>query len=134
MVCVLPSGRPIVYRNVAWEEVENRWGGTSHSVTFESNRGGFRVPTYGGKLTENVVQAVCRDLLADAMTRIEAGEAGLDVRVVLHVHDELVVEVPSKGAKRALRAVERVMRDGPSWAAGFPLGVDGAVAKRYTKP
>lgn len=133
MACILPSGRPIIYRNVQWEEVDNRWGGRSYAITFESNRGGFRVPTYGGKLTENVVQAVCRDLLADAMVRIEQGEAG-DVETRLHVHDELVLTTPKRIAKRSLRLVKGIMCDGPAWAEGFPLGVDGIVDRRYTKP
>jgi len=134
MICVLPSGRRVQYRNIDWEKVDDRWGGRTNSITFESNRGGFRVPTYGGKLTENVVQAVSRDLLGDAMVRIGNGEAGKRVRIVLHVHDELVVEVAKREAEESLAKIEAIMRDGPAWAKGFPIDVDGAVGKRYTKP
>ncbi len=77
-------------------------------------------------LAENIVQAVCRDLLADALVRLEA--AGLPV--VLHVHDEIVCEVDTP---EQLEEMKEVMRQAPKWAEGLPLEVEGYVATRYRK-
>jgi DNA polymerase len=85
--------------------------------------------TYGGKLTENIVQAICRDLLARSL--IECERRGLCV--VLHVHDEIVVEIPAGYAKTALRELAIVMSTPPDWAEGFPIEVEGYVAERYVK-
>ena len=80
----------------------------------------MRLETYGPKLTENVVQAVARDLLAHGMTQISA--AGY--QIVLHVHDEIVAEVPAGGG--SIEEFERLMSTMPSWAAG---GLTAAMAK-----
>lgn len=84
---------------------------------------------YGGKIAENVIQAMCRDLLADAMVRAE--RAGLPV--VLHVHDELVCEAPERAAREASELLHAIMTDLPEWAQGFPIGAAGHVGRRYRK-
>lgn len=89
------------------------------------------VTDYGPVIAHNCVQAACRDLVADAVVRIEEGEAGEDVRVVLHVHDEVVVE---SGTEEGAGRVKHVMETPPPWAAGFPIECDATVAERYTKP
>ena len=87
LVCALDSGRRIVYRDARVEEIATQWGATKSALTYAHRSG--RVSTYGGKLVENLTQAVCRDLLADALVRLErAGK-----RPVLHVHNEVVCEV-----------------------------------------
>jgi DNA polymerase len=124
------SARFMVYRDARVEERPTRWGGPKHTLTYAHHKG--RVPTYGGKLAENVVQAVCRDLLADALVRLERH----GFQSVLHVHDEVVCEVvaASEGAAEQQREViESIMRTPPPWAAGLPLDVEGYVAKRYRK-
>jgi DNA polymerase len=84
---------------------------------------------YGGKIVENVIQAMCRDLLADAMVRCE--RAGLPI--VLHVHDELVCEAPGAG-RDAYAALHEIMTTLPEWAEGFPIKADGyGGARRYRK-
>lgn len=84
--------------------------------------------TYGGKLSENVTQALCRDLLANALVTVE--EAGWPV--VLHVHDECVCEVPNT-PDYTLAELGSMMCDLPVWAAGFPLAYSGDEVMRYAK-
>ena len=80
-------------------------------------------------LTENIVQALCRDLLVAAM--LECEKQGLPV--VLHVHDEIVIEVPAGEADGALRKLVTNMSTPPPWATGFPVEVEGFASKRYSK-
>ena len=84
--------------------------------------------TYGGKLAENVTQALCRDLLAYALVTVE--DAGWPI--ILHVHDEIVTEVPNS-PEYTVAELERMMCDLPAWAAGFPLAAEGAELMRYAK-
>ncbi|EKN6501306.1 DNA polymerase [Salmonella enterica] len=84
--------------------------------------------TYGGKLAENITQALCRDLLAYALVNVDA--AGWPI--ILHVHDEIVTEVPNK-PEYSVAKLEEMMCTLPSWAAGFPLAAEGAELMRYAK-
>lgn len=84
-----------------------------------------RIWTYGGKLVENVVQAVARDVLADAMPRAEAS----GYEIVLTVHDEIVTETTT-GTAEGLSAI---MSTNPPWAEGLPLSAAGFSALRYGK-
>lgn len=117
VACFLPSGRPIVYNDASAGE---------DSLSYVGSRG--REHTYGGKLVENAVQATCRDLLAHAMLAIDARAP-----VVLHVHDEVVVEVREADADAAARALRDAMLDAPAWAAGFPIDASGWIGRRYRK-
>ncbi len=123
VLCHLPSGRPLVYRDVRLER-HTKWGREQDLFTYEHR--GQRVQTYGGKLTENVTQAVCRDLLADALVRVDrAGH-----RIVLHVHDEIVVELAEASRLDDIRAL---MCAAPPWAEGLPLKAVGYTSSRYRK-
>jgi len=85
-----------------------------------------RVETYGARLVENVVQAVCRDLMAGALVELERR----GVPVVLHVHDEIVAEVDGE---EGLAEVIQVMETLPEWARGMPLKAEGHLSDRYGK-
>ena len=119
----LPSGRSLWYQGVALEQTNM---GTQ--IGFDDYRNGRkkRTTTYGGRLTENIVQAVSRDILAHALSNLEA--AGLSV--VLHIHDEAVVEAP---AGTDLQKVIDAMESVPSWAAGLPVKAEGYSCSYYQK-
>jgi DNA polymerase bacteriophage-type len=126
----LPSGRCLTYANPKYERVDTpfglRWGLTFEGVNSVTHRW-ERQQLYGGKLTENAVQAICRDLLATAMLRLD--EAGYPI--VLHIHDEVVAEVPEGAGD--VREFERLMCEVPDWAQGFPMKTEGWRATRYRK-
>lgn len=126
VVCTLPSHRRLIYREAHIEIVRAPWGGTREGITYLHAATRTRVSTYGGKLTENITQAVCRDLQADAMVQLE--RAGLPV--VLHVHDEIVCESASAPD---LERVEAIAQSPPPWASGLPVAVTGFVTQRYRK-
>lgn len=127
MTIQLPSGRKLFYAQPSIGT--NRWGGPSilYWGVNQTTRKWEQTETYGGKLTENVVQALARDCLAIAIERLEA--AGYPV--VFHVHDEVVIEVPSE--KADLDAVCRIMGQPVPWAPGLPLKAEGWIGKYYKK-
>lgn len=129
MTISLPSGRKLYYVEPAVGE--NRWGGPS--ITYmgvnDKNKWG-RIETYGGKLVENVVQAIARDCLAQAIEHLEA--AGLPV--VFHIHDEVVIDTASFDTNDAmLDKVVKIMSTPIPWAEGLPLGADGWVGAFFKK-
>lgn len=129
MTISLPSGRKLYYVEPAVGE--NRWGGPS--ITYmgvnDKNKWG-RIETYGGKLVENVVQAIARDCLAQAIEHLEA--AGLPV--VFHIHDEVVIDTAEFDTNDAmLDKVVKIMSTPIPWAEGLPLGADGWVGAFFKK-
>lgn len=129
MTVSLPSGRKLYYVEPAVGE--NRWGGPS--ITYmgvnDKNKWG-RIETYGGKLVENVVQAIARDCLAQAIEHLEA--AGLPV--VFHIHDEVVIDTAAFDTNDAmLDKVVKIMSTPIPWAEGLPLGADGWVGAFFKK-
>ena len=134
LYCTLLSGRNLTYHHPRLRPSERRNG--THSISFEgwnSNPkygapGWVRMDTYSGKLTENVVQAVARDILAHAIVTLESK----GYPVVLHVHDEIVSEVPQGFG--SVGEFERLMSGMPSWAIDWPLKASGGWrARRYGK-
>lgn len=85
------------------------------------------IPTYGGKLVENVVQAISRDCLAESLVRLTT--AGY--QSVMHIHDEVVLDVPADLAD--LDTVTAIMGVPISWAPGLPLKAAGFIADYYQK-
>ena len=123
---VLPSGRRLAYIKPKLQS--NRFG--RMAVTFEglgANNKWVRQETYSGKITENLTQATARDLLAEAMKRLEI--MGLDI--VGHVHDEVILEVP-KGSI-TVDEVCSIMNQNPVWAEGLPLSSAGYTGNYYFK-
>ena len=122
----LPSGRRLAY--VKPKLQPNRFGRLS--ITYEGlgqNNKWSRIETYSGKLVENITQATARDLLAEAMWRIE--NAGLDI--VGHVHDEVILEVPENGV--TVENVCQIMNQNPKWADGICLSSAGYSGLYYFK-
>lgn len=120
----LPSGRSLHYRRMRLDPND----GLIYNVSGKG-AGQVVVKTYGGRLTENVVQAVARDLLANALV----GLTKTHWPVIAHIHDEVVVEVPRSMADRAYEAIREIMCDTPEWADGLPLNADGYVCESYRK-
>jgi DNA polymerase len=88
-----------------------------------------RVSTFGGKLMQNMMEAICRDLLVDAMLELDR----LRHPIVLHVHDEIVIETLAAGAEKSREVMENVMRSTPAWATGFPVYAKCKIMQRYGK-
>lgn len=136
----LPSGRPIIYNETrivdcpSYDEEHDRWT-RRRGPAFLGNEPKKHCKvcglehTYGGKLVENIVQAGCRCLLADALVRSE--RAGL--APVLDVHDEIVGQVPRGAGREGYEYMHEIMTTLPAWAAGFPVGAAGHWGKRYRK-
>ena len=125
MFIVLPSGRKLVY--VKPKIGVNRYG--SESVTYEGvgeQRKWLRLESYGPKFVENIIQATARDILVEAMRRLEA--AGYPI--VMHVHDEAVIEAP---VDTSLDDICAIMGQTLAWAEGLLLRADGYVCDFYQK-
>lgn len=133
---LLPSGRTLIYRGI--RATQDRWG--RPSVAFWDTRRGIAVETFGGRLTENLVQAVARDCLASAMVRLD--HAGFEI--VAHVHDEVLIKGPaewwdpaagrpSAAGVEAFRKVRGIMSSDLPWAPGLHLRAAGGVVDRYRK-
>lgn len=120
----LPSGRALHYRRMR----HNDEGNLCYNVSGKG-AGQVVVKTYGGRLVENIVQAVARDLLANALVNLE--DDGW--RTVAHIHDEVVVEVPRDSAKEMYDTIRHAMCDMPGWADGLPLNADGYICDSYRK-
>ena len=91
------------------------------------------IETYGGKLTENITQAVARDCLADVLLRwAREGEEAI-AQPVMHIHDEVVMETAEQDADEALSRLQSYFAQSPSWADGLPLRGAGYITKYYRK-
>ena len=122
----LPSGRKLSY--VKPRMAVNRFG--RDGLTYEGiseNKKWSRIETYGPKLVENIVQGTARDLLAEAMLRVE--KKGYPI--VMHCHDEIIAEVPEGSG--SVDEMCEIMAVQPKWAAGLPLRADGYSCSFYQK-
>ncbi len=121
----LPSGRRLAY--VKPRMGVNRYG--AESVTYEGvgeQKKWLRLESYGPKFVENIIQATARDILAEAMQRLD--EAGY--RIVMHIHDEVVIEAPDP---TSLAEICEIMGRTPPWAGGLLLRADGYECDFYKK-
>lgn len=111
----LPSGRILYYRHakVDGKQIKYHWG-----------------HLWGGSLTENIVQAIARDIMAESILRLEYE----GYKIVLHVHDELVILVPEKQATEFIGdCIIDTMCENPDWASGLPIDAEGDFSERYKK-
>jgi DNA polymerase len=136
LYCRLPSGRFLTYHRPRLSSARDKLNrGPAYQITFEgynSNSvkgpvGWFRMETYGGRLFENVNQAVATDIQSFALKNVEA--AGYPL--VMHTHDEGVAEVPE--GTGSVEEMERIMAIRPEWAAWWPIRAAGWRHKRYQK-
>ena len=143
--CQLPSGRLLCYPYPEIRTVMTPWGAEREALTFmtvvdpsrkikgipDANSAGSwkRVSTHGGTWAENITQAVARDLLGEAMMRLDT--AGFDTS--MHCHDEAVIEVPEDSPEETITEVQNIVTELPTWAAGLPLAAEGWRGKRYRK-
>ena len=119
----LPSGRYLSYRNAKIEDGRITFEGVNQfSKKWE------RIETYGGKLVENIVQAVARDVFMTGMV----GAEKLGYEVCIRVHDELITEVPDTD-DYSVEQLAWAMATNPSWAVGLPLAAAGFETYRYKK-
>ena len=142
--CQLPSKRVLCYPYPEIREVTTPWGEDRDALTYmtvvsnvkakilpdPSASGTWkRISTYGGSLAENVTQAVARDILAEAMLRLDQQGA----KIVAHVHDEAVIEIAHDAPEDAVKQIETMFAAAPSWAIGLPLAAEGWRGPRYRK-
>lgn len=125
--------RKLIYRNARLEDDETAFHDSKTSVVYDgvqqwSKRWG-PVRTYGGKIAENITQAVARDVMAEAILKLDV--LGVDLR--LTVHDEIIALAEGAKAASTLALMLEVMRTPPSWASGLPTGAEGWHGRRYRK-
>jgi DNA polymerase len=122
VILTLPNGRELKYHTVqvkpddygesirVWNDQEKTW-----------------VHIWGGYLTENIVQAISRDILWDAIERLEKQGH----HTALHVHDELIIVTPKGTGEKVLKLAEKALSTNPTWALECPLAAEGVVSERY---
>lgn len=134
MTIQLPSGRKLFYYGPKFKD--KKIGRSAmptrvlcyQGVVQETKQWG-EIDTYGGKLTENIVQAISRDLLGNSMLNLEAN----DYHPVCHIHDEVLCEVPEENAQAYYEEMASIMGTPPEWASDLPLRADGYTTPFYLK-
>lgn len=137
MTIEIPSGRKLFYPSARMgrrtiEGVNGSFEVEDISYMGQDQTSGkwVKLNTYGGKLTENVVQAIARDLLANAILKV----FDLGLNIVLHVHDEIAAEIPKdRNEEKTLQLMSDAMCSAPSWAKGIPLRAAGYITEYYKK-
>lgn len=125
----LPSGRKLFYQKASL--TLNKWGKQSiqyKGLDQNTKKWGW-IDSYGGKFIENIIQAIARDLLANSMLKVN--REGLPI--VMHVHDEIAVEIPVEDSFRTLEKMCNIMGEPVDWAPGLKLTADGYLTKFYKK-
>ncbi|AYO30230.1 hypothetical protein D2962_06000 [Biomaibacter acetigenes] len=127
LTITLPSGRKLFYVKPFIAQNDRGQDALYYHGINQTSKKWETVSTYGGKLVENITQAVARDCLAESLMRLTA--AGY--KIVFHVHDEVVLDVPEE--KADLDKVCEIMGQPIPWAPGLPLKADGFITKFYKK-
>ena len=122
----LPSGRVINYGVLTTTPDSGRL----HFIAGIPRHGKvLPVRLWGGLVAENASQALARDIFSDMMLRVE--EAGY--KIVMHVHDEMVIEAREEDAEDTLKEVTRIMSEPPAWIPDIPVSAEGSILTRYEK-
>ena len=137
MTIELPSGRKLFYpsarlgsRTIQGANGDFDVQDISYFGQDQTTGKWVKLHTYGGKLTENIVQAISRDLLANAIFKV----FDLGYNIVLHVHDEIAAEIPKDGKEETvLQQMIDAMCTAPEWAANIPLRAAGYITEYYKK-
>lgn len=122
----LPSGRVLNYGNISKRQKDDK---TEYTAFMLKHAKKIPVKLYGGLLAENASQALARDIFCDMLCRIH--DSGL--KIIFHVHDEVVLEVPEETANDDLQRVIEIMSTPPEWIPDIPLAAEGAILTHYTK-
>lgn len=129
LIITLPSGRSLCYPRARIGLEQTAWG-EREIIEYEgleqTSRKWSTLRTYGGKLTENIVQAIARDLLGNVLLRAEEQ----NLHTVFHVHDEIIVEAP---ATLKPATMEALFSQPPAWALDLPLKGAGYTTPYYLK-
>lgn len=129
LIITLPSGRELFYNEPRIELDDFGREKISYMGQNQTTKKYERTFIYGGKIVENIVQAVARDCLAESLLRLKA--KGYDVK--FHVHDEVIIEVDTDKADEELEKIISIMCEIPDWAEGLPLNAAGFVSPFYMK-
>ena len=134
MTIKLPSGRKLFYKQPGFKaKYIGRSTKPTSSLCYyglnQETKQWAQIDTYGGKICENAVQSIARDLLANSMLNVSA--AGY--YIVAHIHDEILVEIPEDNAKEHYNKIVELMSIAPDWAKDLPLRADGYITKFYLK-
>ncbi|WP_346904607.1 DNA polymerase [Faecalicatena contorta] len=128
LMVMLPSGRKLFYSSPRLIPNDRGYDSLWFMGMNQTSKKWENIQTYGGKLTENIVQAVARDCLANAMMNLQY--AGYKIN--FHIHDEVILEIPRDGIQSLDEAI-RLMCINPPWATGLPLNADGFTGDYYKK-
>lgn len=127
LTLTLPSSRKLFYVNPFLAENDFGKEAIHYRGMNQTTKKWEKISTYGGKLTENVVQAIARDCLAVTLARLD--KAGYES--IMHIHDEVVLDVPQEQVD--LEKIENIMKQPIPWAPGLPLNADGFISDYYMK-
>lgn len=127
LTVTLPSGRKLFYAHPYL--APNAWGNESlhYAGMNQTTKKWCELETYGGKLVENIVQAIARDCLAEAMDRLHKN----GYKIVMHIHDEVVIDCPEDSAD--LERACKIMCEPAEWAEGLQLNAAGFIGDYYMK-
>lgn len=126
---LLPSGRTLFYNKPFISKNEMGRDEIYYYGLNQTNKKWSRISTWGGKLVENIVQAVARDLLVNAILNLYRH----GYKINFHIHDEVILEVPDNDKSKTLDNAIQLMCALPEWAEGLPLNADGFEADYYKK-